>query len=80
MNLFYSFYVAVVYALSKIKIEKGIRKIQFTITKSYKLDIPREEQRRLAVEYGSVKNGILKEIGLTPVWKQGFENDFNKRK
>ena len=63
-------------ALSKIKIEKGIRKIQFTITKSYKLDIPREEQRRLAVEYGSVKKGIEKEIGLTPTWKQGFENDF----
>jgi len=63
-------------ALSKIKVEKGIRRIEFNINKTYKLDIPREEQRRLAVEYGSVKEGIKKEIGITPIWKQGFENDF----
>lgn len=48
-------------ALRKIKVEKDVRNINFSIATTYKVTLPREEQRRLAVEYGSVRDGIRNE-------------------
>ena len=50
-------------ALRKIKIDDNVNKIDFSIIENFDVDLPREEQKRLAVQYGSVANGIAKEFG-----------------
>jgi hypothetical protein len=50
-------------ALRKIKIDDNVNKIDFSITENFDVELPREEQKRLAVQYGSVANGIAKEFG-----------------
>jgi hypothetical protein len=50
-------------ALRKIKIDDNVNKIDFSIIENFDVDLPREEQKRLAVQYGSVANGITKEFG-----------------
>lgn len=51
-------------ALRKIKIDKNVNKIDFSVTENFTIELPREAQRRLAVQYGSVENGIKKELGI----------------
>jgi hypothetical protein len=50
-------------ALRKIKIDDNVNKIDFSIIENFDVELPREEQKRLAVQYGSVANGITKEFG-----------------
>jgi hypothetical protein len=50
-------------ALRKIKIDDNVNKIDFSIIEDFTIELPREEERRLAVQYGSVANGITKEFG-----------------
>jgi hypothetical protein len=50
-------------ALRKIKIDDNVNKIDFSIIENFDVDLPREEQKRLAVQYGSVALGITKEFG-----------------
>ena len=50
-------------ALRKIKIDDNVNKIDFSIIENFDVELPREEQKRLAVQYGSVANGIIKEFG-----------------
>jgi hypothetical protein len=50
-------------ALRKIKIDDNVNKIDFSIIENFDVELPREEQKRLAVQYGSVANGIAKEFG-----------------
>ena len=50
-------------ALRKIKIDDNVNKIDFSIIENFDVELPREEQKRLAVQYGSVVNGITKEFG-----------------
>jgi hypothetical protein len=51
-------------ALSKIKIEKNTPWFNFIIKKTYKVEFPREEQRKLAVEYGSLAKGLYEKYGI----------------
>lgn len=51
-------------ALSKIKINKNVSRIKFIINEIYIIDIPREEQRKLAVEYGSMSEYFRVKFGL----------------
>lgn len=44
--------------IRKIGIDPSVKRITFTIGQRYKIEIPRELQRQLAVEYGSVRNGM----------------------
>lgn len=50
-------------ALRKIKIDDNVNKIDFSIIENFDVELPREEQKRLAVQYGSVALGITKEFG-----------------
>jgi hypothetical protein len=50
-------------ALRKIKIDDNVNKIDFSIIEDFTIELPREEERRLAVQYGSVALGITKEFG-----------------
>ena len=50
-------------ALRKIKIDDNVNKIDFSIIENFDVELPREEQKRLAVQYGSVAHGITKEFG-----------------
>ena len=51
-------------ALRKIKIDDKINKLDFTVMEDFTVELPREEERRLAVQYGSVEVGIRKEFGV----------------
>jgi hypothetical protein len=51
-------------ALSKIKIEKNTPWFNFIIEKTYKVELPREEQRKLAVQYGSLAKGLYEKYGV----------------
>ena len=51
-------------ALRKIKIDDNVNKLDFTVIENFNIEIPREEERRLAVQYGSVEAGIRKEFGV----------------
>ena len=51
-------------ALRKIKIDDNVNKLDFTVTEDFTVELPREEERRLAVQYGSVEVGIRKEFGV----------------
>jgi len=51
-------------ALRKIKIDDNVNKLDFTVTETFNIELPREEERRLAVQYGSVEMGIRKEFGI----------------
>ena len=51
-------------ALRKIKIDDNVNKLDFTVTEDFTVELPREEERRLAVQYGSVEAGIRKEFGV----------------
>jgi hypothetical protein len=50
-------------ALRKIKIDDKVNKLDFSIAEDFTVELPREEERRLAVQYGSVEVGIRKEFG-----------------
>ena len=51
-------------ALRKIKIDDNVNKLDFTVIENYNIEIPREEERRLAVQYGSVQLGLNREFGI----------------
>jgi hypothetical protein len=51
-------------ALRKIKIDDNVNKLDFTVMEDFTVELPREEERRLAVQYGSVEAGIRKEFGV----------------
>ena len=51
-------------ALRKIKIDDNVNKLDFTVMEDFTVELPREEERRLAVQYGSVEVGIRKEFGV----------------
>ena len=51
-------------ALRKIKIDDKINKLDFTVMEDFNIEIPREEERRLAVQYGSVQLGLNREFGI----------------
>ena len=51
-------------ALRKIKIDDNVNKLDFTVIENFNIEIPREEERRLAVQYGSVEMGINREFGI----------------
>ena len=51
-------------ALRKIKIDDNVNKLDFTVIENFNIELPREEERRLAVQYGSVEAGIRKEFGV----------------
>ena len=51
-------------ALRKIKIDDNVNKLDFTVTENFNIEIPREEERRLAVQYGSVQLGLNREFGI----------------
>jgi len=51
-------------ALRKIKIDDNVNKLDFTVTETFNIELPREEERRLAVQYGSVEMGIKREFGI----------------
>jgi hypothetical protein len=50
--------------IRKIGIDPNVRRINFIIYKKYKMTIPRELQRQLAVEYGSVRDGMYNKYGV----------------
>ena len=51
-------------ALRKIKIDDNVNKLDFTVIENFNIEIPREEERRLAVQYGSVQLGLNREFGI----------------
>ena len=51
-------------ALRKIKIDDNVNKLDFTVIENFNIELPREEERRLAVQYGSVEMGINREFGI----------------
>ena len=51
-------------ALRKIKIDDNVNKLDFTVMEDFTVELPREEERRLAVQYGSVEMGINREFGI----------------
>jgi hypothetical protein len=51
-------------ALRKIKIDDNVNKLDFTVIENFNIELPREEERRLAVQYGSVEMGIRREFGI----------------
>ena len=51
-------------ALRKIKIDDKINKLDFTVMEDFTVELPREEERRLAVQYGSVQLGLNREFGI----------------
>ena len=51
-------------ALRKIKIDDNVNKLDFTVIENFNIEIPREEERRLAVQYGSVQLGLKREFGI----------------
>lgn len=51
-------------ALRKIKIDDNVSKLDFTVIENFNIELPREEERRLAVQYGSVEMGINREFGI----------------
>ena len=51
-------------ALRKIKIDDNVNKLDFTVIENFNIEIPREEERRLAVQYGSVEMGLNREFGI----------------
>jgi hypothetical protein len=51
-------------ALRKIKIDDNVNKLDFTVMEDFTVELTREEERRLAVQYGSVEAGIRKEFGV----------------
>ena len=51
-------------ALRKIKIDDNVNKLDFTVTETFNIELPREEERRLAVQYGSVQLGLNREFGI----------------
>lgn len=51
-------------ALRKIKIDDNVNKLDFTVIETFNIELPREEERRLAVQYGSVEMGIKREFGI----------------
>ena len=51
-------------ALRKIKIDDNVNKLDFTVIENFNIEIPREEERRLAVQHGSVEMGINREFGI----------------
>ena len=51
-------------ALRKIKIDDKVNKLDFTVIENFNIEIPREEERRLAVQYGSVQLGLNREFGI----------------
>ena len=51
-------------ALRKIKIDDNVNKLEFTVIENFNIEIPREEERRLAVQYGSVQLGLNREFGI----------------
>ena len=51
-------------ALRKIKIDDNVNKLDFTVTENFNIELPREEERRLAVQYGSVQLGLNREFGI----------------
>jgi hypothetical protein len=74
-------------ALRKIKIDDNVNKIDFSIIENFDVELPREEQKRLAVQYGSVANGIIKEFGYLSMkvtqfrsTKYGFLKPFLEKK
>ena len=50
--------------IRKIGIDPSVKRINFVINQKYKLEIPRELQRQLAVEYGSVRKGMYEKYGV----------------
>ena len=51
-------------ALRKIKIDDNVNKLDFTVIENFNIELPREEERRLAVQHGSVEMGINREFGI----------------
>ena len=51
-------------ALRKIKIDDNVNKLDFTVIENFNIELPREEETRLAVQYGSVEMGINREFGI----------------
>ena len=51
-------------ALRKIKIDDNVNKLDFTVIENFNIELPREEERRLAVQYGSVQLGLNREFGI----------------
>ena len=51
-------------ALRKIKIDDNVNKLDFTVIETFNIELPREEERRLAVQYGSVQLGLNREFGI----------------